>query len=203
MAAAGAPVGGRRRGRANELPPHGSAAVMATGALKQHLQDLQRGRPGHRFQDHYEHEKHGAGGRGSSGRVWRLALGIAAVVIGVVLCVIPGPGLPFIFIGGGLLAAESRVAARVMDWLELRVRAVWRWAPGVRRCTRRAEPPPVTVTKRDRTSAEGSQYPGLLQLTRLAVTCKHSKPCPLQAPARLSQRTARATAGRTGTRAGA
>jgi uncharacterized protein (TIGR02611 family) len=101
---------------------------MATGALKQHLQDLQRGRPGHRFQDHYEHEKHGAGGHGSRGRVWRLALGIAAVVVGVVLCVIPGPGLPFIFIGGGLLAAESRVAARVMDWLELRVRAVWGWA---------------------------------------------------------------------------
>lgn len=101
---------------------------MATGALKHHLQELQRGRPGHRFQDHYEHEKHGQGGRSSRGRAWRIALGVALVALGVVLCVIPGPGLPLVFVGGGLLAAESRFVARIMDWLELRVRAVWRWA---------------------------------------------------------------------------
>jgi hypothetical protein len=104
---------------------------MATATLRDHLRDIKQGRPGHRFQDHYRHEKEAKAGRSSSGRIWRLVLGLAAVIVGLVLCVIPGPGLPFIFVGGGLLAAESLVVARVMDWLELRVRAVWRWA---RRC---------------------------------------------------------------------
>jgi uncharacterized protein (TIGR02611 family) len=101
---------------------------MATGALKHHFRELQRGRPGHRFQDHYAHERRARRGGSNPGRTWRLVLGVLAIVIGLVLCVIPGPGLPFIFLGGGLLAAESLVAARIMDWLELRVRAVWHWA---------------------------------------------------------------------------
>jgi uncharacterized protein (TIGR02611 family) len=101
---------------------------MATATLRDHLRDIKKGRPGQRFQDHYRHEKEAKSGRSSSGRIWRLILGLAAVIVGAVLCVIPGPGLPFIFLGGGLLAAESLIVARVMDWLELRVRAVWRWA---------------------------------------------------------------------------
>jgi uncharacterized protein (TIGR02611 family) len=101
---------------------------MATATLRDHLRDIKRGRPGHRFEDHYRHEKHAKRGRSSKGRVLRLALGLVSVIVGLILCVIPGPGLPFIFIGGGLLAAESLIVARVMDWLELRVRAVLRWA---------------------------------------------------------------------------
>jgi hypothetical protein len=36
-----------------------------------------------------------------------------------------------IFLGGGLMAQESMHAARVLDWCELRIRAVADWALGV------------------------------------------------------------------------
>lgn len=101
---------------------------MATVTFKEHLRELREGKPGHRFQDHYRHEKAESRSHRSRGRVWRLVIGIVAVVVGAVLCVIPGPGLPFIFLGGGLLASESLVVARVMDWLELRVRKILGWA---------------------------------------------------------------------------
>ena len=89
---------------------------------------MKSGRPGHRFQDHYRREKRANGGQGSKGRMWKMALGIVLVAVGIVFCVIPGPGIPFLFIGGALLAAESLAVARMMDWLEVRVRALVRWA---------------------------------------------------------------------------
>ena len=42
-------------------------------------------------------------------------------------CFIPGPGLPFVLIGAGLLADVSRPVARAMDWLEVRIRNVIAW----------------------------------------------------------------------------
>lgn len=58
--------------------------------------------------------------------VW-LGVGIVLVLAGLVLCVIPGPGLPLIFVGGAFLAAESLAAARILDWLEVKVTVVWNW----------------------------------------------------------------------------
>jgi hypothetical protein len=101
---------------------------MATASFKQHFLDIKRGRPGHRFQDRYQREKRSEHTRSAHGRVWKLGLGILSVVIGLVLCVIPGPGVPFIFLGGGLLAAESLIVARFMDALEVRLRKIAQWA---------------------------------------------------------------------------
>jgi hypothetical protein len=53
--------------------------------------------------------------------------GLILVAGGVVLCFIPGPGLPLIVIGAGLLGDEWRPGARVMDWLELRARKIITW----------------------------------------------------------------------------
>ena len=44
------------------------------------------------------------------------------------LCFIPGPGLPLIVIGAGLLADQARPIAWAMDWLEIRVRKISAWA---------------------------------------------------------------------------
>lgn len=101
---------------------------MASTTFKEHWRELRAGKPGRRFQDHYRHEKEESRTGGRGGRLWRLGLGILLVGVGLVLLLIPGPGLPFVFLGGGLLAAESLVVARIMDWLELRVRGVLRWA---------------------------------------------------------------------------
>ena len=57
-----------------------------------------------------------------------IAAAIVCLAIGAVLAVIPGPALPFFFLGGGLLATESRVVARFMDWAEVRLRKIIAWA---------------------------------------------------------------------------
>lgn len=105
-------------------------------SLKSHWHDLKEGRPGKRFQDHYRkrHE--------SQSSPWRKALflggGALIVAAGIFFLPAPGPGFIIIFLGGGLMAQESKVAARVLDWVELRVRAVIDWALGV---WKRATPP--------------------------------------------------------------
>lgn len=100
---------------------------MATATtLRQHFREIKHGRPGRRFQDHYCHSK-AERRKQSVGRIVRLVAGIIAVVVGLILCVIPGPGIPFIFLGGAFLAAESLNVARILDWIELRGRKVWDW----------------------------------------------------------------------------
>ncbi|RYD23317.1 MAG: hypothetical protein EOP88_04710, partial [Verrucomicrobiaceae bacterium] len=73
------------------------------------------------------------------GRSWLVRFikpfaGVALVVAGIVFCLIPGPGLPLLLIGAGLLADVSLPVARAMDWTEVRVREVMekvkRWWKG-------------------------------------------------------------------------
>ncbi|MES2691949.1 MAG: hypothetical protein V4773_00660 [Verrucomicrobiota bacterium] len=110
---------------------------MATTAHTGHFGDqvrefwrgLKHGRPGHRFQDHYERSRRE---EKKSGHAWlRIAIfigGAVCLVIGGVLTVIPGPAIPFFFLAGGLFATESRIIARGMDWAEVRSRKMAAWA---------------------------------------------------------------------------
>ena len=93
--------------------------------LKQQWHDLKRGRPGHRFQDHYR-RRHESGGSKLRKALY-IGAGALIVAAGIFFLPAPGPGFLIIFLGGGLMAQESAVAARVLDWSELRVRAVMRW----------------------------------------------------------------------------
>jgi hypothetical protein len=88
--------------------------------------ELKRGTPGKRFQQRYRRKNPGGGRSGR--KVAIVLLGSAAVLGGLFLLVVPGPGLPLIAIGAGLLAEASLVGARALDWLELRVRALIGWA---------------------------------------------------------------------------
>jgi hypothetical protein len=63
-----------------------------------------------------------------SWRIVRIGLAILLVVAGVIFCFIPGPGLPLIFIGAGLLANHSLVVARALDWTDLKIRKAARSA---------------------------------------------------------------------------
>lgn len=88
--------------------------------------DLARGRPGRRFRDRFENRDRS--GRGSRWRrLLNLGLALVCLVVGVALVFIPGPAVLFFFIGGGLLAAESRLVATLLDGTELRIRAIWSW----------------------------------------------------------------------------
>ncbi|HEY8993238.1 MAG TPA: hypothetical protein VIM71_01020 [Lacunisphaera sp.] len=55
-------------------------------------------------------------------------MALGAAVIGVFLMFLPGPAILFYFIAGTLLASESLTLARLMDWGEVRFRALWKWS---------------------------------------------------------------------------
>ena len=97
--------------------------------LKKRWKSLKNGRPGHRFQDEYD-ERHGE----NRNPVTHIAILIAGVIVfasGIFFLPAPGPGTIILVIGAGLLAQESRIAAKALDWAELRVRVVVEWAIGV------------------------------------------------------------------------
>jgi hypothetical protein len=89
-------------------------------ALQEQFQILKRGPPGKRFQE--LHARRSNRSKQRTGAV--IACGIALIVVGAVLLVIPGPGLPVLLVGCGLIAQELRVIGRVLDSMELAVR---RW----------------------------------------------------------------------------
>ena len=81
--------------------------------------------PGQRFQRRYQQQQR----RPESKSVWRRALWIggalASLALGIVLMFIPGPAVVFFALSAALIANQSRSAARALDWLELRLRALY------------------------------------------------------------------------------
>jgi uncharacterized protein len=54
-------------------------------------------------------------------RLFRNVLGYSCITVGIIGCVLPIlPGLPFIFVGLGLLAVHNPWAARLLDHLRQR-----------------------------------------------------------------------------------
>lgn len=108
-------------------------------SLKHRWQAFTRGIPGRRFQGRYAAAWKSRGDirwsqRGQ--RVLLLLLALLSIAVAVVLMFIPGPAIPFYFLAGALLASESLVLARLMDWIELRLRVLlkrsrsfWRRSP--------------------------------------------------------------------------
>jgi len=101
-------------------------AVGIKERLKRNWKQVRASRPGHRFQDQFE-RAHAAGRGSTPARVLRISIALLALTIAGVLSVIPGPAIPFFFVAGALLASESRLIARFMDWIEVKVRAVFDW----------------------------------------------------------------------------
>jgi uncharacterized membrane protein YbaN (DUF454 family) len=95
--------------------------------LKHEWQQLRRSPPGKRFQRRFDARLNGPAGPSSLlRRLIVIGLAVIFFAIGIVLVFIPGPAILFFFLAGALLAEESRAIARLLDWLELRVRAIWR-----------------------------------------------------------------------------
>src|SRR5215217_7522080 len=94
-------------------------------AFKKQWRAFKEGRPGHRFQDRYERNKEVREDRSGLVRFIKPFAGIALVVAGVVFCLIPGPGVPLLLVGAGLLADVSLPVARAMDCVDVRIREVF------------------------------------------------------------------------------
>ncbi|MBS0569865.1 MAG: hypothetical protein JSS28_04615 [Proteobacteria bacterium] len=59
-----------------------------------------------------------------------LAFGFGFVLLGagLAMLVLPGPGLLTCLVGAALIAGESLLVARWLDWLDLRAERLWaRW----------------------------------------------------------------------------
>lgn len=93
--------------------------------LKRSWRQLKAGKPGHRFQSQYEAQQKRR--RPAWVRPVWMAAGTAVMAVGVVALPAPGPGFLIIGLGAALVARESLIAARILDWIELRLRDAWAW----------------------------------------------------------------------------
>ena len=94
--------------------------------LKKYWTSLKHGDPGSRFQEQYEKEHRKK--KRPIGRILRMAAGVILVPVGLFFLAVPGPGLLIILLGAVLIARELRLAAMLLDWLEVRGRTVLTWS---------------------------------------------------------------------------
>jgi len=81
---------------------------------------------GQRFKQRYRKQREKPAGM--LRKVVIIAVGLALVVIGLAMLVLPGPGLLVIIMGAALIAEESLVAARALDRIDLWIsRRIARW----------------------------------------------------------------------------
>lgn len=90
--------------------------------LKTGWRELRQGEPGRRFRGCYERRHSRA--RHAGGRKWSVIVAGLIAVAGIVLLPLPGPGMLVVALGAFLVAQESLTAARMLDQLELRARAL-------------------------------------------------------------------------------
>lgn len=81
---------------------------------------------GTRFRSRYETHRHKQGGL--LRKVLIIALGSLVVLLGIVLMVLPGPGVLVALLGAALIAEESLFVARALDRIDLWARGpIRRW----------------------------------------------------------------------------
>jgi uncharacterized membrane protein YbaN (DUF454 family) len=95
--------------------------------LKQTWRQLKRSSPGHRFRDLYQRRQRSR--RAGAKRAFFLGGGLLTVAAGIASFPVPGvPSELIIVTGLGIFAQGSRRAARLLDWIELRLRGPLLWA---------------------------------------------------------------------------
>lgn len=97
------------------------------GSFKKKWKEFQRGTPGRRFQERYERNKHDRKSKPWYTKFLHTALAVLVLAVGVFLMFFPGPGIPFLLVGAGLLADQALFAARFLDWAEVRLRRIFLW----------------------------------------------------------------------------
>lgn len=85
--------------------------------LKNRWRAFRAGSPGTRFQRRYRRQRERSGGL--LRKIVMVVVGCVLILLGIVMLVLPGPGVLVMLIGAGLLAEESLLAARVLDRIDL------------------------------------------------------------------------------------
>jgi uncharacterized protein (TIGR02611 family) len=99
--------------------------------IRESWQSFKESEPGQRFKDRYRRRQQSKSGKFDLELVVSVLGGILIVLGGIVAVPGPGPGWLIVFLGLGLVAGEFRPIARFMDWAEVRLRRLARWAAGV------------------------------------------------------------------------
>jgi hypothetical protein len=100
--------------------PGDCAAVFA--AMKRRLRKFTAAPRGQRFRAHYDRLQQ----RPHFMRTLLVVgLGMVLLALGLIMLVLPGPGLLVGFAGAALIAGESRTAASVLDRIDLFLSRVW------------------------------------------------------------------------------
>ena len=114
--------------------------IVVVKQFKRHWRELTKGRPGRRFQDRYKRDQETSHNKPLIRQSVQPLIGIILLAVGIVFCVIPGPGLPLVFLGAAVLSERCFTLARMMDWMEVKLRNVlarlktwWRKASPVAR----------------------------------------------------------------------
>jgi hypothetical protein len=94
-------------------------------AIKAGWREFAAQSPGDRFQQRYRRSRNPDVPRGTVRRVIALTIGTILVMAGLVMLVIPGPGLLVMIVGLGFFAEESLWLARWLDAMELWLRRTW------------------------------------------------------------------------------
>jgi hypothetical protein len=94
--------------------------------LKESWRQLRRSEPGHRFQEHHRRRRETAESPLRRG-LW-VGAGVVLFAVGVFFLAVPGPGIPPLLLGAGLIAREWLLAARLLDRAEVGVRRVLSWS---------------------------------------------------------------------------
>ncbi|MDB4956367.1 MAG: hypothetical protein JWO36_3936 [Myxococcales bacterium] len=96
----------------------------AVAQLKQEWRQFLHDPPGRRFQNHRKRMQQ----RSKPFSIAMTVIGGVFLFAGVVFLVIPGPGIPVILFGLGLIAGESKRLAMLLDRVEPRLRRAARTA---------------------------------------------------------------------------
>lgn len=104
--------------------------------LKKEWKSFSEAKPGERFKQHQEHLKE----KSRWELVLRVVLGLVLFAAGVVMLVVPGPGLLGMALGLAMFAGQSRFIATWLDRGEVKARELWgkgkRWwlasTPGIK-----------------------------------------------------------------------
>ncbi|WP_156345531.1 hypothetical protein [Verrucomicrobium spinosum] len=78
--------------------------------------------PGERFVNLHKRRQEQRQGNFSWSRILFVGAGILLIIAGLFFMAVPGPGLPVLVAGLGLMGSESLVMARGLDWTELKLR---------------------------------------------------------------------------------
>jgi hypothetical protein len=98
---------------------------MRINAIERNWKLLWKGPAGKRFENYYRRNHKNGVQEGFWVQMFRLAVALVFLCVGVLLLFLPLVYIPFLLVGTALLASESRSIARFLDHSEMWVRRTW------------------------------------------------------------------------------